>query len=454
MRSTVSRTLLAAIIIVFSHSVAYSEIVEDSICHVSSDQVQTFDKFEEGHNTLDNYQKKLPSFWKRWGLSIYGNPGQVMATNADQRMYMRGKQTVSIAAEILHSALPCDSSAFDEDFNYPTLGFGVKVSLNHAAKMHRPATMDLGMGEEVDYDSRLGNTISFYGTFSRPFLRLNRWEADYTIAAGIGYSHCKYNNIDAVDNELIGARWLIYFGMGLHATWHFHPQWGMKFGVDYWHLSNGAMSRPNKGVNVIGPSLGFVYTPYYPEILTPLGRKKEDNKYVYVEVSAGVGGKSLREEWNRTQFELPKDHPEYRKNKFATYVALSWQADLMCRYARRWASGAGVDVFYGTYYKRLRYLDELDGYKSSHSPVSVGIAAKHEIYYHNFSLAVALGYYIYREMGHNAYLGDAPYYERIGVHYTIPGLNNLRVGINVKAHKGKADFTEIVFGMPIIIKRL
>ena len=60
----------------------------------------------------------------------------------------------------------------------------------------------------------------------------------------------------------------------------------------------------------------------------------------------------------------------------------------------------------------------------------------------------------YREMGHKAYLNDAPYYERVGLHYTIPKLANLKLGINVKAHKGKADFTEIVFGMPIKIKRL
>lgn len=391
---------------------------------------------------------------RRWGLSMLANPGGVMATNEDQKQYIKKKFTQSFSFEMQRSALPEDNSAFDEDFGYPTLGIGLKYSMNHNVSMHKDGDRDWGEAEEVDYNTRLGNTLTVYGTFVRPLLRMKRWEADYTLNLGLGYSHSKYNRHNAIDNELIGARWLIFFGAGFHATWHLHRDWGMRFGLDYWHLSNGGMSRPNKGVNVFGPTIGFVYTPYYTATLSPKQRRPEDNRYVYIEVTGGVGGKSLYEEWKKTQFETPKDHPDYRKDHFSIYPAFSLQADMMCRYARRWASGMGIDMFYGTYYKRLRTLDELDNLKASHSPFSLGIAAKHEIYYHNFSFAVAVGYYIYREMGFKAYLNDAPYYERVGLHYTFPRLNNLRLGINVKAHKGKADLTEIVFGMPIIIKRL
>lgn len=418
---------------------------------VSADSVGDVESIVSVDDSLAN---RKSSFWKHIGLGLYGNPGQVMPTNAEQRLYIKSKQTVSVAAELLYSSLPSDSSAIDADYNYPSIGFGAKVGFNHAVKLHKPYDEALGMLDEVDYDTRLGNTISFYGTFARPLMRTRYWEADYTLNLGVGYSHRKYNNYNAIDNELIGARWLLFFGAGLHATWHFHKNWGMKFGLDYWHLSSGAMSFPNKGANVIGPSLGFVYTPYYEPIVHRRYLRPETDKYVYVELTGGIGAKALREEFSFCQDKLPREHPDYRKNHYATYATISFQADLMCRYARRWASGAGVDVFYGTYYKRLRTLDELSGYNSPHSPVSVGVAAKHEIYYRNFSLAVAVGYYLYREMGHLAYLTDAPYYERIGLHYTIKGLNHLRIGLNVKAHKGKADFTELVVGMPIRLKRL
>lgn len=40
----------------------------------------------------------------------------------------------------------------------------------------------------------------------------------------------------------------------------------------------------------------------------------------------------------------------------------------MRRYARRWATGVGADVFYGTYASRVAEIDEKDGLTVRHSP--------------------------------------------------------------------------------------
>ena len=45
------------------------------------------------------------------------------------------------------------------------------------------------------------------------------------------------------------------------------------------------------------------------------------------------------------------------------------------------------------------------------------------------------------------------YYERIGLHYTLPRTGGIKVGANVKAHLTKADFTELVVTVPISIQR-
>ena len=125
----------------------------------------------------------------------------------------------------------------------------------------------------------------------------------------------------------------------------------------------------------------------------------------------------------------------------------------MYRYARRWASGIGIDLFYGKYWKHVRDIDQAAERTLTHSPWSVGIAAKHEIFYHNFSMPVSLGFYLYRKMGQNAKDVEQPYYERIGLHYTFPQLQSLKVGINVKAHRTKADLTELVVVYPINLKK-
>ena len=124
-------------------------------------------------------------------------------------------------------------------------------------------------------------------------------------------------------------------------------------------------------------------------------------------------------------------------------MAYSLQAGVLYRYARRWASGLGLDLFYGTYSDRVAQLDASKGITMRHSPWSLGIAARHEVFYGRLSLRMALGYYLYRHMGSHAKQIEKPYYERIGLHYQIPGCERLSVGFNVNAHLTKADFTEL-----------
>jgi hypothetical protein len=108
-----------------------------------------------------------------------------------------------------------------------------------------------------------------------------------------------------------------------------------------------------------------------------------------------------------------------------------------------------VDLFYGSYASHVEKMDKAKGRDLGHSPCSVGTAAKHQVYFHNLSLAMSLGYYLFREMGHNAKENEKRYYERIGIHYTFPSLGGLTIGGNVKAHLTKADLTEFVVSYPI-----
>lgn len=388
---------------------------------------------------------------RRWGVETEYVKGSAIVMDEYQDVWMRGTDNHTIGVRANFVSLPSDSNAFAADYGYPTLSLGLRYSMNHGVTMHRPAHKWWPHIEPVDYESRMGNILTLYGMFSRPLLRKGRWEVDYSLAAGVGYSKSKYNQHDAIDNELIGSRWLIYFGAGLHATYRFAPQWGLKAGLDFYHHSNGALNRPNKGANIVGPSVALCYQPYAEHLeanrrtFVPPPFKK----YWYMNITAGVGGKTMLEDWIDTQFNTPAGEDDYRTDDFKTYVAYSLQADIMYRYARRWASGVGLDLFYGTYSSHIKRMDEAKGRSVSHSPWSVGLAAKHQVYYGNLSLAMSIGYYLYREAGHNALENEKRYYERIGVHYTFPSLGGLTIGGNVKAHLTKADLTELVVSYPI-----
>lgn len=386
-----------------------------------------------------------------WGGSFSVSPGIAISADKYQKKWLKGKHNLAFEAALSYRALPQDSDAFAADYGYPTFSAGVKYALNHKVTMHRSPDPAWGLAEVVDYDSHMGNTIAMYGTFARPLLRSKRWEADATMQVGVAYSHTKYDEANNIDNEMVGSRWLIYFGLGTHVTYRIAEQWGLKAGMEFWHMSNGALNRPNKGANFIAPSIGIAYMPYWDS--TVWGKTGKYNppfdKHLYLNLSLGVGAKTLFEEWNETQFHTPKGQPGYRTGKFGLYMAYSAQADLMYRYARRWASGIGVDVFYGASVSRVERMERKQGSTATYSPWSVGVGLKHQAFYNRWSLAMSLGWYLYRHMGVTAENVEKPYYERIGVLYSFPGKYGLTVGGLVKAHLTKADLTEFILAVPI-----
>lgn len=393
------------------------------------------------------------------GYTVYVSPAWQIPLDKYSSKFIHGKQAFVFGAELNYSAMPCDSDAFAIDYNYPTLSLGINLALNNGVTMRRTADPAWGKAQMVDYDSHLGDIVTLYGSFLRPLLRRGRWQLDYNLRAGVGYGPYSYNNKDNIDNELIGSRFTIYFGAGFFASYQLSDNWALTGGVLYEHHSNGALARPNKGENHVGPMLGLKYTPYDKAIrqrspLTAhhLPLTTQFHRYWYADVKVGVGGKTLLEDWQQTQFNTEPDDPDYRTEHFRFYLSYSAQAAIMYRYARRWASGIGADVYYGTYYRHVRDMDEAAGRTVSHSPWSIGISARHEVYFHQLSLDMALGFYLHRQMGAHAKEVEQPYYEQIGIFYTFPKLGNIKIGASVQAHRTKADLTELAVSIPIKLK--
>ena len=391
------------------------------------------------------------------GYTVFFNPAWQIAMDEYEQKWLRDKQSYVIGAEL--NFLPKANDSFDRDYNYPTLSIGAMLNLNHGVTMRRTADPSWGKAEMVDYDSHLGNIFTLYGNFSRPLFRSGRWQLDYSLRAGIGYASHIYNKTDNIDNELIGSTFNIYFGAGIVGSYHVSDNIAITAGLLYGHHSNGALARPNKGENHWGPMVGLNLTPRplqrerEPQEASPNGGRME-GAGPYLDFRLGVGGKTLLEDWQKTQFYTDPGEPDYRTDDFHFYMSYSASAAIMYRYARRWASGIGADIYYGTYYKHIRDMEAQQAlptpnHSSSISPWSIGISARHEVYYHNLSLDMALGIYLHRKMGAHAKEVEQPYYERIGVFYTFPKFGNIKLGASVQAHRTKADLTELMVSVPV-----
>lgn len=382
-----------------------------------------------------------------WGASFVMMPGRAIVMDSYQRKYQKGKSNFAVDLAACYETLPCDSDDYARDYGFPIFNFGLRYSLNHGVTFHRNADPSWGQAEEVDYDSYMGNILSAYAGFERPFFRHRHWMADYQLNFGFSYSHRKYDPNNNIDDELIGSRVLIFFGAGLHLSYYVAPAWALKAGVEYYHHSNGALNRPNKGANFIAPSLAVVYTPAHIEATEPQpGDKHPFSPYWTSMVTVGVGAKTLDEDWQITQFGTSPDSPRYRTAKFHLYPSYTLSAELMRRYARRWASGLGLDLWYATYDDHVREVNAARGHYDKVTPWSIGLSARHAAYYHNWSLQMSLGFYLLRRMGYMAKQQEQRYYEKIGIHHD---LGRLRIGVNVKAHRTKADLTEAVMALRI-----
>ena len=385
----------------------------------------------------------------KMGIEFRYIPAQTLTLDKEPRIWTKTKDTHSWAAQI--NVTPT-KNAYAHDYNYPTFSFGLRYHLNHGTTMHRDDPW--GEAQPVNYTSKLGNFLTLYGTFNRPLYRSKHWQWGYYLGTGIAYTSLKYNQKNDIDNEYIGSHLNIYFNAGLYGQVKIAKEWSVKGGLDFAHHSNGAMARPNKGANYFGPFVGLVYEPQ--QATSPIVKRNTNGtqpfqKYWFTEFTLGLGGKTLLEEWLQTQFNTPQGQPDYRKEHFTYYGAYSFHTHLLYRYARRWASGVGVGLFYGEYAHRIARMDKENGHTDEkHSPWSASIEARHEVYYGNVSVRLTLGYYLYRHMGYSANHGlEYPYHEQVGVFYSFPKLKGLTLGFSVNAHATKADFTELQLSIPV-----
>lgn len=414
---------------------------------LSSAQPFSSDSIKVGHTARPRH----------WGYEAEVQAGQALKLDKYQKAYMGGTSDYSLAFKFNHVSLPTDSDAYAYDYHYPTFSIVGKFSKNNGVTMHRdedyPRWDNLSQDyyDIAPYNTRLGNSFAIYGSFSYPLYRHAHWEFDACVNLGLAYSTRKYDKQTNADNDMIGSRILFYAGGSVNATYRVASSLGIKAGIDYWHISNGSTRQPNRSANILGPTLGVVYYPYY-DILHKQRHAyipPKFQKYWYLNFKGGVGAQTRIEDWDRTQYDLTKDHPEWRKEDFTLYSVASLQADIMYRYARIGALGAGLDLQYCSCYSHIRDIDVENGESCAHSPWAIAFDLKHTFFYGNVSLALGGGVYLYREMGAFSNRNDSFFFNRIGVHYTIPKLHNLTAGIEVKAHLTKADFAELVVSYPL-----
>ena len=346
-----------------------------------------------------------------------------------------------------------ENCGYASDFNYPTFTFGLSISdFNKVTLRYNPqGTRPIG------YDSRCGTSYILYGSFRRTFFRTRSgWSADYRLGNGIGYNTHIYNRYTNVDNLMLGSRLSVYFDVAFALNYRYR-QCEFFVSPEFSHLSNGGVIRPNKGINKVSIGAGMrYYLQSYDSITFKRSHIPFEEKGPYLNIAYASGFRGSQGEWlydaNRYIWNKNDvDNVKYGKDGYTLCYYHLLSTDFMYRYARRYASGVGIDALYEPYNTYIEIQQRVTGERPNQVKWSFGLAAKHEVFFRRLSMKMSIGYYLYRPI--NKYSNtteEYPFYERIGLRYNLPVLNDcISVGYNVYAHLTKAYGTELVIGFKI-----
>lgn len=345
-----------------------------------------------------------------------------------------------------------EECGYASDYNYPAFTFGLLIAdFNKVRLRYNPSGL-----RPIDYDSRCGTSFVAYASIRRAFFRTRSgWSADYTFGNGVGYNTHIYNRFTNVDNILLGSRLSIYFNVAFALNYRYR-QCELFIGPEFRHLSNGGVIRPNKGINELGIGTGVRYY-LQPYDSIPLNRLyqpfKEKGMSLNIAYSSGI--RASQGEWlydanNYIWKDNNVENVKYGKDGYRMCYYHVLSANLMYRYARRYASGIGLDALYEPYNRDVEIQNPMAD-RSNLTKWSFGIAAKHEVYFRRLSMQIALGWYLSRPFNECSNTADEyPYYERVGLRYNLPLFKNcISVGYNIYAHLTKAYGTELVIGIKL-----
>ncbi len=283
--------------------------------------------------------------------------------------------------------------------------------------------------------SEIGYPNALYGFYRAPFHRWQRSALMFNLGFGLTYNWRPYHADDNPFNVAIGSHRTVYVGVGLGYNYSLSPHWVLATGLEATHFSNGAMRKPNKGINLVAP---YVSVNYLLSGNSVFNRKMNIPHQSSTELYFSLGAGRKRGEFDTIKYAgllNPYQDVMYRINSLSTA--------LMRQYSHKSKAGLGIDIIYDEWLGSSITVNdrgEADKVLSKRSAdrYAMGMFVAHEFCISRLSVVTQVGTYLWRSDVENK---KYAVYQRAGLKYHFS--NDMFIGINIFAHKlSKADFIE------------
>lgn len=291
---------------------------------------------------------------------------------------------------------------WEQLYNYPNWGLGIYVA------------------DFYDPDD-VGVPIALYGFFHAPFKRWNRLSFNYEIGFGATFNWKSFNPITNQYNVAIGAGESFLIDAGVDLSYALNKHIDLSLGVSLTHFSNGAIKKPNFGINTIGSKLNVKYNfDAHQDFQTrDIAPYKKENEWL---ISAFGGVKNVV--YDSVDIDIVEKYEGVFYAVYGISTTYNWQISYKSKI------GIGMTASYdGSVNAQVaadnNELEAIDG--PFRDKFQWSIYPSYELVVNRFSLLLQPAFYLYHKKTKN---GSPTFHQRIGLKYHIS--DNLFVGITLR----------------------
>ncbi len=339
--------------------------------------------------------------------NAFAQYGMVLPTND----FVRGNNTDEkpidrcLALSLRYTFHTAGEYSWHSLYNFPTYGIGI-------------------FSAEFNLPDQLGSPIALYGFYSNEFFKLGKWRllGDYGLGIATNWRHFtpEHNHNDAISSVVT-----CYADATFVFKREITPNLDLGFGVSLTHFSNGAMVKPNKGLNLLSTKIS---ADYKPKALKPrtVSASPVFNPHFFGTISVFAG-----QHCDYTRFDIAVADDTYKQRYFKVF---GLDLRLFRRFTQKHSLGLGIGAGYDQYvndqYKVNGRQVEFEQFDNK-DKFNLTAYLSYEYRIHRLGLLIEPGVLLYKYEKYDV----PPFFQRVGLRYNLN--NNLVFGVNLRA----IDFT-------------
>jgi|GEM_PF-5120346 len=285
---------------------------------------------------------------------------------------------------------------------------------------HAYGNPEVGFGLEyldIANDGEIGNPISTYMYVEAGLVDRKKIRITLTTDFGLSYGWKPYNTASNPNNVALGSRLNYHVGLGFRGSIYLSPNLAILVAPMLNHHSNGAVTKPNLGVNMVSLELGL---KYWLQMRTWRKDKTATSRSMkaYSDISVFSGTRNV-----------DIDGPYYQ------FYGL--HANRVYGMTGRFMYGAGGEFIYD----KASFADQQDVAVTDR--ISAAVYVMSAVHLDRLSLSLDIGRYIYRAAGDR--IPTSQYYQRMSMRYRLT--DKVFLAAKVRAFElRKADLLEFHVG--------